>query len=246
MEEEDGFQKIESLVWDDSVKHLEKLYKEYPSESECFALENDRVVAKVDLPARMTLMELVETDMSSLASYVRCSNESFNAKLIPLVLDGKKRVFVELLEDLQEGKEVVIQQPISKESVPLVLVKRVNDEEKPYFGQRGLFASSFIGHGEIVSEYLGLVRMADASIRSEYVVIFPNSFAEDQTYHVRIDAWKMGNESRFINHSEDENNCEFNWRWIKGELRLLIVAIRDIQEGEEILVDYGNGFFKKR
>lgn len=98
--------------------------------------------------------------------------------------------------------------------------------------------------GTVVAEYLGKVCLANPNGKSEFVIIFPNSFAEEQTELVRIDANECGNESRFANHDANLNNCEFNWRWIKGKLRVLIVAISDIQPNQEILVNYGTGFFK--
>jgi SET domain-containing protein len=147
--------------------------------------------------------------------------------------------------DVAKDSELVLARaPEQTRCCSAVQVDFVNDRTKPYFGERGLFASQFIACGTIVSEYLGKVRLADASCKSTFVIVFPNSFAKEETELVRIDAMECGNESRFANHAADKNNCEFNWRWIKGKLRILIVAVADIGKGEEILVNYGTGFFK--
>ena len=54
---------------------------------------------------------------------------------------------------------------------------------------------------------------------------------------VYVDGKRKANDSRFINHSCDPN-CQLQ-RWnIKGSMRIAIVAIKDIAEGESLSYDY--------
>ena len=54
-----------------------------------------------------------------------------------------------------------------------------------------------------------------------------------------IDAGPMGNHTRFINHSCTKENCVAK---ILDEVT--IVAIKDIEPGEELLLNYGEGYFE--
>ncbi|PRP79190.1 hypothetical protein PROFUN_13070, partial [Planoprotostelium fungivorum] len=56
-------------------------------------------------------------------------------------------------------------------------------------------------------------------------------------YHI-IDATVKGNKARFVNHSCDPNAATRIIDLGNGEERIMIVAIRPIVAGEEILYDY--------
>lgn len=56
-----------------------------------------------------------------------------------------------------------------------------------------------------------------------------------------VDAEKMGNECRFINHFKnikDKPNCKLESSYINGKPVLLIVVINNINKNEEIVMDY--------
>lgn len=60
-----------------------------------------------------------------------------------------------------------------------------------------------------------------------------------------VDAWRTGNEGRFVNDSlgahQTQPNCELEWTWCDALKQpiLFIVALREIRRGEELLADYG-------
>lgn len=55
-----------------------------------------------------------------------------------------------------------------------------------------------------------------------------------------LDATKpTGRLGRLINHSRKRPNCKPQVRTYRGKPRLIFLALRDIQPGEEILYDYG-------
>ncbi|KAG8690833.1 hypothetical protein FRC08_010342 [Ceratobasidium sp. 394] len=60
-----------------------------------------------------------------------------------------------------------------------------------------------------------------------------------------IDAGRAGNETRFINHPEKHQkpNCGAEWKYVGGELRLGIYALKHIYLDQELLLDYGKEFF---
>lgn len=63
-----------------------------------------------------------------------------------------------------------------------------------------------------------------------------------------IDAARLGNNTRFINHADCEKdglNCEAKIILVNGEHRIKFVALRDIKVGEELLFNYGKKFAEK-
>ena len=99
----------------------------------------------------------------------------------------------------------------------------------------GGFAVQWIREGTRVAEYVG-ERLTGAEVDARYpggesasghTFLFS---VGDDTY---VDASHHGNESRFINHSCDPN-CESDV--IDG--RVYILALRDIEPGEELTYDY--------
>jgi hypothetical protein len=97
----------------------------------------------------------------------------------------------------------------------------------------GGFAVQRIRRGTRIAEYAGeRMTMADVDARyadqpGDHTFIF---HVGDDVY---VDASRNGNDSRFINHS-CEPNCESDV--IDG--RVYIVALRDIEVGEELTYDY--------
>lgn len=57
-----------------------------------------------------------------------------------------------------------------------------------------------------------------------------------------IDAHRMGNECRFVNHA-CEPNCEVQKWSVNGLQRIALFAIRDIKPGEELTYDYNFSLF---
>ena len=74
------------------------------------------------------------------------------------------------------------------------------------------------------------------------------SFLFDLNSERCIDAARLGNKTRFINHADGENNglnCEAKIFLVNGEHRIKFVALKDIKPGEELLFNYGKKFAEK-
>lgn len=113
----------------------------------------------------------------------------------------------------------------------------------------GVRTKDSIPNGAFVEEYLGEV-VSDSSadlrgkiydkIRTTY--LFDMDIGSDAIYSV--DAFILGNASRFFNHSCDPNLTVFavyNDSGDPGFHRLAFFARRDIKSGEELTVDYEGG-----
>ncbi|VBB27221.1 unnamed protein product [Acanthocheilonema viteae] len=100
---------------------------------------------------------------------------------------------------------------------------------------------SLILKGSFVCEYTGeLISDADADRREDDTYLFE---IIDETSAYCIDAKFKGNVSRFINHSCEANLVTLRVVWdanIRHLPHICFYAKRDIQQGEELTIDYGN------
>ncbi|KAI9012379.1 hypothetical protein DFJ74DRAFT_683574 [Hyaloraphidium curvatum] len=104
----------------------------------------------------------------------------------------------------------------------------------------GLFAMEKIEANDIVIEYIGeTIRQKVADHREKYY----ERMGIGSSYMFRIDdefvvdATRMGNLARFINHCCDPN-CNAKIITVEGQKKIVIYARVDINEGEEITYDY--------
>ncbi len=101
----------------------------------------------------------------------------------------------------------------------------------------GLFAQEPIKKGEMIIEYIGNIlnkEEADKKVTSQYLF----EINKNKT----IDGSPRWNIARYCNHAcEGAANAESDIK--KG--RVIISAIKNIKEGEEIVYDYGEEFFKE-
>ncbi|TVY40754.1 Histone-lysine N-methyltransferase EZH2, partial [Lachnellula cervina] len=113
----------------------------------------------------------------------------------------------------------------------------------------GLYAAEPIRKGEFLSEYGGEIISTDEAERRG--IIYDRkylSFLFDLNGDWAIDAARLGNKTRFINHADNEKdglNCEAKILFVNGEHRIKFLALRDIREGEELLFNYGKKFADK-
>ena len=104
----------------------------------------------------------------------------------------------------------------------------------------GLNAKTNIAKGDMVIEYVGEVLRKQVS---DYREAYYNSkgmgiymFGIANTDYV-VDATMRGNSARFINHGCDPN-CESKLIVIEGQPHIIIFALRDVLQFEELVYDY--------
>lgn len=145
---------------------------------------------------------------------------------------------------------------------PQVLIRPIpSTAPHPAAGQRGLFAARPLTPGEFIIQYTGAVHPnEDSDERSDY------DLSLDRDLGLSIDAGEAGNEARFINDYRSVAagpNAEFRDVWVRmpdGHVRRWERGIgvfvlpagkagrkaKGIGKGEEILVNYGRGFWRER
>lgn len=109
----------------------------------------------------------------------------------------------------------------------------------------GLFSNEdIIRKGEYVIEYTGeIVSDGEAERRGYFYEMNNLSYLFNMANKGvdimwSIDAFQMGNESRYINHSVTDANLKTSVKIDKGINKIILYAIRDIYKGEELLFDY--------
>ncbi|KAK2466115.1 hypothetical protein APHAL10511_001757 [Amanita phalloides] len=109
----------------------------------------------------------------------------------------------------------------------------------------GLFVEEAVRKGELIDEYVGELIFEPTAVsrgdqerhrRRNYLFTLNSNDSN-------IDSTFAGNSTRFINHSNTEHNCQAQIWLIDGEQRIGIMALHDIEAGEELLMDYGEQFF---
>ncbi len=116
-----------------------------------------------------------------------------------------------------------------RDRLDLAIIKPVHvlDSVKGF----GLFAQEAIGAGICIGEYTGH-RIKAADLGSE---------EHDKSYAMRVGDWitdarTAGNYTRYINHSDTQENLVF--RRFVNSTRVLLWTLRTIEPGEQLLVDY--------
>ncbi|XP_073317640.1 histone-lysine N-methyltransferase SUVR3 [Primulina huaijiensis] len=133
-----------------------------------------------------------------------------------------------------------------------VKLKIVKDDRKGW----GLYAAELIPEGKFVCEYTGeLISTKESRQRQQkydelasngcftpaLLVVKEHFPSGNVCIRINIDATRIGNVARFINHSCDGGNLETVIVRSTGSLlsRVCFFALREIQENEEISFSYG-------
>jgi len=106
----------------------------------------------------------------------------------------------------------------------------------------GMITVNGVRRGNLVQEYVG--EIIDEKMKRERLNTWSKEHPNDPNFYIMqlqsgwyIDAREKGSLSRFINHSCDPN-CHLSPLNVSGQIRIAIVANRDIAPGEFLTYDY--------
>lgn len=108
----------------------------------------------------------------------------------------------------------------------------------------GLFAEEFIPKNSFVFQYTGeLITDKEAERRGNFYELNQLSYLfnccnDNNSCLYSIDAFFLGNKSRFINHSVSNANLKSEIIISNGIVKIVFYSLRDIYKGEEFLFDY--------
>ncbi|KAI0312596.1 hypothetical protein OF83DRAFT_1250200 [Amylostereum chailletii] len=131
--------------------------------------------------------------------------------------------------DIQYGREKRLEVRVGEWGFGLALLERARE-------------SSFI------CEYVGEA-ISQATVDSREYVVLARHRGRNYVFGLNatasIDSLVAGNVARYINHAkEGRANCYARVRYVNADHRIGIFAGRDIEAGEELLMDYGDDFFR--
>jgi hypothetical protein len=104
----------------------------------------------------------------------------------------------------------------------------------------GVFAVEDIDEDQIIGEYLGeMLKKDESDRRTVFNECLDLNYLFTVTDSLDIDAYKVGNFTRYINHAAyGYQNCSAGSRFVNGSYKIFIFAMRDIKKGEELFFDY--------
>jgi len=149
-----------------------------------------------------------------------------------------------------------------------VIIQPITNITHPARGQYGLFATQPLAPNTFILPYLGSIHTNDASDTDD---TSNYDLSLDRDMGLSIDATSTGNEARFMNDYRgvaEAPNAEFRDCWVQipamteggrgtWERRMGVFVLgagktvnrkrrRGIARGEEVVVNYGRGFWKER
>jgi len=130
----------------------------------------------------------------------------------------------------------------SKMHPPKVVIVKVSE-----LVGHGLVAGNYITRGTVIGEYSGTIAKVtpistDKSIDNTYFAPYCTEEIPGSEMFV-IDARKVGNPTRFINHSEVNSNAVWVPVFDGEKFRLIIIAIKAIPYGKQILLRYRRSYW---
>lgn len=140
---------------------------------------------------------------------------------------SKKSILDKILAQFRSGRM----------NLPLVVIVKIND-----LVGNGLVAGQYIAPGTIIGEYSGsIVKVIPITTNEQMDNTYFAPYSVDEVPGSEmfvIDAKSVGNPTRFINHSADNSNAVWTPIFDGEKFRLIIIAIRAIPEGKQILLKY--------
>ncbi len=128
---------------------------------------------------------------------------------------------------------------IQKGIHPPVSIRYIDDE----LGY-GVFAEQRIPPCAFAGEYTGVVQERKKKHLKDKYYCLRYTVWEMGSRNFVLDAEKMGNFTRFINHSAQPNLGVQSVYW-RGLPRMIFIALKEIQPGTQLTFDYGSFFWKE-
>ena len=84
-----------------------------------------------------------------------------------------------------------------------------------------------------------MVEKDELERRSIINMAFERNYGFELTEEFDIDATRFGNLLRYVNHSSyGYENCYAREKFVRGDIKIVIFAKRNIKKGEELYFDY--------
>lgn len=118
-------------------------------------------------------------------------------------------------------------------------IRVITDPNHVVTGERGVFAEKDFKIGDIIGQYTG--KIVSSGAFGKYVALLQT---DDDL--LGVDAGDMGNETRYINdyrNITDKPNCQLSHTSVDGKPVILVTVINNINTNDELLLNYGEGYW---
>jgi hypothetical protein len=107
----------------------------------------------------------------------------------------------------------------------------------------GVFAERDLSEGELIGEYTGMVLSETEGEDFSYLHAYPSLKWGEEELLLAVDALRMGNETRFINHSDAGGVSHMEDYFFNGHWHILYKVGSLVGKGEQLFVNYGEGYW---
>jgi SET domain-containing protein len=135
-----------------------------------------------------------------------------------------------------------------RENIPNfnVIIRTINNPKHSAYLQKGLFASTYLKKNFMIGKYVG--ELISHSPRDQSYLYYVGHIHGNVYY---IDAKDYGNEMRYINDFRgiaERANVMFKRQITNNKdqfkVDVSVISLRDIECDEELLIDYGDSFWR--
>ncbi|RUP49043.1 hypothetical protein BC936DRAFT_143401 [Jimgerdemannia flammicorona] len=173
------------------------------------------------------------------------TRDDLAAKATRIVIVIKENCSARNIVDVINNANGVLSDVVANQIAPRnpAIRTRVGVSTIPQAGW-GLFATEDVARGELVGEYVGEI-ITDGEVERRGAIYDKGggdgylNCIFDLNRDYAVDATRMGNKIRFINHDALNPNCAPQVKMVNGEHRIGLYAIRDIKPGDELFFNYG-------
>jgi hypothetical protein len=161
------------------------------------------------------------------------SNDLYTQRYIQKIIDLKEQDVIN--KNLYSGQ--INYKGYVEKKKPLLKIDYISEQ----IGY-GVFAEQEFNQGDFIGEFCGTVTSNYDESSKNYNYKYFSAINEEE--NIFIAPRKTGNELQFVNHS---NNPNVEWKTIVGndnKYHVIMIAIKHIKKGDQILVDYGKEYWE--
>jgi len=111
----------------------------------------------------------------------------------------------------------------------------------------GAYAQCALAKGVIIGEYVGELISKESTSMAAFDVLYDHlglNYIFDLDMAYVLDSAIFGNETRYLNHSEDANCCATVVN-VNGVHRIVLVTTTSVAIAEELFLNYGDSYWTK-
>ncbi|PBK76499.1 SET domain-containing protein [Armillaria solidipes] len=192
----------------------------------------------------------LDPDISPCALAIICRKRCFEVYIYRTRLIPDEKVIIGEPEEPQNQRRLVFYDDNLTDDTTYVPQRYTHLEIKRGAYGLGAFAKREMKRETKIGEYVGEILYLSFDGAQDLNELIHNhtgvnyAFEANASDNVRtIDAGRLGNETRYLNHSK-KPNCYTRPALVNGEYRLLLTTDKKVKKNQELFLDYGKAYWK--